>query len=56
MKDLSELCEEVKKKGIEFALRERKIRPGVNIPMVKDQDGNSDSEKRIRSRVEGGKG
>ena len=56
MKALLELSDELKNNGIEFALRKRKIRPGVNIAMVKDQDGNSDSEKRTRSRSEGGDG
>jgi len=30
MKDLSALCEERKKKGIEFTLRRRKIRCGLS--------------------------
>lgn len=42
MKDLSELSEQLKKKGIEFALPKRKIRPGVNIAMVKEVDGNKE--------------
>ena len=40
MKDLLELNDELKNNGIEFALRKRKIRPGVNIAMVKEVDGN----------------
>jgi hypothetical protein len=42
MKDLSELCAELKNKGIEFALPEREIRPGVRMAMVKDLDGNKE--------------
>lgn len=38
--NLSELCTELKSKGIEFALPEKEIRPGVRIAMVKDPDGN----------------
>jgi catechol 2,3-dioxygenase-like lactoylglutathione lyase family enzyme len=40
IKNLSELCTELKAKGIEFALPEKEIRPGVRIAMVKDPDGN----------------
>ena len=40
IKNLSELCAELKAKGIEFALPEKEIRPGVRIAMVKDPDGN----------------
>ncbi len=40
VKNLSELCSELKSKGIEFALTERETRPGVRIAMVKDPDGN----------------
>ena len=42
IKDLSELCAELKNKGIEFALPEREIRPGVRMAMVKDLDGNKE--------------
>ena len=38
--NLSELCGELKSKGIEFALPETQIRPGTRIAMVKDPDGN----------------
>ena len=38
--NLSEICAELKSKGIEFTLTEREIRPGVRIAMVKDPDGN----------------
>ena len=40
IKNLSELCAELKAKGIEFALPEKEIRSGVRIAMVKDPDGN----------------
>ncbi len=40
IENLSELCDELKKIGIEFTLPEREIRPGVRIAMVKDPDGN----------------
>ena len=40
IKNLSELCAELKAKGIEFALPEKEVRPGVRIAMVKDPDGN----------------
>jgi len=40
IKNLSELCAELKAKGVEFALPEKEIRPGVRIAMVKDPDGN----------------
>ncbi len=40
VKNLSELCSELKGKGVEFALAEREIRPGTRIAMVKDPDGN----------------
>ena len=40
VKNLSELCAELKGKGIEFAVTEKEIRPGVRIAMAKDPDGN----------------
>ncbi|MBU1205492.1 MAG: VOC family protein [Proteobacteria bacterium] len=40
VKNISELCAELKGKGIEFALQEKEFRPGVRIAMVKDPDGN----------------
>jgi len=40
VKNLSELCTGLKAKGIEFAVTEREVRPGVRIAMVKDPDGN----------------
>jgi catechol 2,3-dioxygenase-like lactoylglutathione lyase family enzyme len=38
--NLSELCAELKAKGVEFTVPERENRPGVRIAMVKDPDGN----------------
>src|SRR5512139_3627656 len=38
--NLSDLCGELKSKGIEFALPETQVRPGTRIAMVKDPDGN----------------
>ena len=40
VKNLSELCKELKAKGVEFALPEKEVRPGTRIAMVKDPDGN----------------
>lgn len=40
VQNLSELCAELKSKGVEFALPEREIRPGTRIAMVKDPDEN----------------
>ena len=40
IKNLTELCADLKGKGIEFALPETQIRPGTRIAMVKDPDGN----------------
>jgi catechol 2,3-dioxygenase-like lactoylglutathione lyase family enzyme len=40
VKNLSEICRELQKIGIEFTVPEREIRPGVSIAMVKDPDGN----------------
>lgn len=40
VKNLSEICAELKKKGVEFAVPEQEARPGVRIAMVKDPDGN----------------
>jgi catechol 2,3-dioxygenase-like lactoylglutathione lyase family enzyme len=40
VKNLSELCAELKGTGVEFALPEKEVRPGVRIAMVKDPDGN----------------
>jgi catechol 2,3-dioxygenase-like lactoylglutathione lyase family enzyme len=40
IENLSQLCQDLKKSGIEFTVTEREIRPGVRIAMVKDPDGN----------------
>lgn len=40
IKNLSELCAELQKSGIEFTVPEKELRPGVRIAMVKDPDGN----------------
>ena len=40
IENLSELCADLQKIGIEFTVRERELRPGVSIAMVKDPDGN----------------
>lgn len=40
VKNLAELCVELKGKEIEFALPEKEVRPGVRIALVKDPDGN----------------
>ena len=40
IENLTQLCDDLKKNGIEFTVTEREIRPGVRIAMVKDPDGN----------------
>ena len=40
IKNISQVCSDLKDKGIEFALPETEIRPGMRIAMVKDPDGN----------------
>lgn len=40
VQNLSELCADLKSKGIEFLIPERELRPGVRIAMAKDPDGN----------------
>ncbi len=40
IKNISKVCEELKKKGIDFEIPEKEIRPGVKIAMVRDPDGN----------------
>jgi catechol 2,3-dioxygenase-like lactoylglutathione lyase family enzyme len=40
IENLSELCNDLQKIGIEFTLPEKELRPGVRIAMVKDPDGN----------------
>ncbi len=38
--NLSEVCAELRRRGVEFAVEEKQARPGVRIAMVKDPDGN----------------
>jgi len=40
VQDLSGLCAMLKEKGVEFVISQRELRPGVNIAMVSDPDGN----------------
>jgi catechol 2,3-dioxygenase-like lactoylglutathione lyase family enzyme len=40
IKNLTELCAELKGKGVEFTLPETEVRPGIRVAMVKDPDGN----------------
>ena len=40
IKNLSEVCAELRRLGVEFAVEEKQARPGVRIAMVKDPDGN----------------
>jgi catechol 2,3-dioxygenase-like lactoylglutathione lyase family enzyme len=40
VQNLTELCAELKGKGVEFTVPEREVRPGVRIALVKDPDGN----------------
>jgi catechol 2,3-dioxygenase-like lactoylglutathione lyase family enzyme len=40
IENLSDLCNDLQKIGIEFTLPEKEIRPGVRIALVKDPDGN----------------
>jgi catechol 2,3-dioxygenase-like lactoylglutathione lyase family enzyme len=40
IENLSELCADLQKIGIEFTVPEKETRPGVRIAMVKDPDGN----------------
>ncbi len=40
VQNLSEVCAQLKEKGIEFTVPEREVRPGTRIAMVKDPDGN----------------
>jgi catechol 2,3-dioxygenase-like lactoylglutathione lyase family enzyme len=40
IENLSELCHDLRKIGVEFTFQEKEIRPGVRIAMVKDPDGN----------------
>jgi catechol 2,3-dioxygenase-like lactoylglutathione lyase family enzyme len=38
--NLSHVCAELRRKGVEFEVEEKEARPGVRIAMVKDPDGN----------------
>jgi catechol 2,3-dioxygenase-like lactoylglutathione lyase family enzyme len=40
IENLSEICNDLQKLGVEFTIPERELRPGVRIAMVKDPDGN----------------
>ena len=40
IENLSQLCSELKNKGIEFTLPETEVRSGMRVAMVKDPDGN----------------
>ena len=40
IENLSQVCRHLESKGIEFTVREKEVRPGVHIAMVKDPDGN----------------
>jgi len=40
VRNLSQFCAKLQNEGIEFALPEKEIRPGVRVAMVKDPDGN----------------
>ena len=40
IKNLADLCTELKGRGIEFALPETEVLPGVRVAMVRDPDGN----------------
>jgi len=41
IKNLSKVCAELQRRGIEFEIPEQESRPGVRIAMVKDPDGNT---------------
>lgn len=40
IRNISKVCEELKKMDIEFEVPEKELRPGVRIAMVRDPDGN----------------
>jgi glyoxylase I family protein len=40
IENLTEVCDQLKTKGVEFAMDVTEIRPGVTIAMVKDPDEN----------------
>jgi catechol 2,3-dioxygenase-like lactoylglutathione lyase family enzyme len=41
VENLSEICEELQKKGIRFVLEQTETRPGIHVAMVEDPDGNT---------------
>ncbi len=40
VRNLEEICEKLKSKGVQFHIPPKEIRPGVRIAMVKDPDDN----------------
>jgi len=40
IRNLSDLCKELRDKGVGFEVPEKKTRPGVRLAMVRDPDGN----------------
>jgi catechol 2,3-dioxygenase-like lactoylglutathione lyase family enzyme len=40
IKNLSDICKELRSKGVVFEVPEKVLRPGVRIAMVRDPDGN----------------
>ena len=40
IKNLSDVCKELRNKGVVFEVPEKETRPGVRIAMVRDPDGN----------------
>jgi catechol 2,3-dioxygenase-like lactoylglutathione lyase family enzyme len=38
--NITEICETLKEKGVDFAIPETELMPGVRIAMVEDPDGN----------------
>ncbi len=40
VKNISEVCDRLRREGIEFTIPENELLPGVRIAMVKDPDGN----------------
>ena len=40
IRNLSDVCKQLRSKGIAFEVPEKELRPGVRIAMVRDPDGN----------------
>ena len=40
IRNLSDVCKELRSKGVVFEVPEKELRPGVRIAMVRDPDGN----------------